>query len=453
MQPDNTDLPRVAFVTLGCPKNEVDSDRMMAAVSRSAFTLVSELEDADVAVLNTCGFIRDAVEEGVDAALELAQWRDAGPGRRLIVTGCLVSRYGTDLESSLTEADAFLSVSDEADLVEVLTRLSGMPSVGAVADSASDVASTAVPPGLLDDTGRMPASGPSAYLQISDGCFRTCAYCTIPSIRGPYRSRPLPELLAEARFLVETGAREIVLIGQDTSAWGRDLPGPESLADVVRALARVKDLRWLRLMYVQPDGITDELLRTMASEPTVCHYLDIPLQHASTRVLRSMRRSGSAEEFLAMIARIRAQMPDVALRTSVIAGFPGETRADVDELVRFIEAAQFDYVGVFPYSPEAGTEAAEMAALPQKRTRIARAQRIRDAADVVGVARAAARVGTTIEVLSEGVDEEGVPVGRWRGQAPEVDGVVLLDRELEPGAIVMGRVVDTIGYDLETEVL
>jgi len=300
--------------------------------------------------------------------------------------------------------------------------------------------------------GRMPAIGPSAYLQISDGCFRACAYCTIPSIRGPYRSRPLPELLQEARHLIETGARELVLIGQDTSAWGRDLPGAETLADVVTAVARLEGLGWLRIMYVQPDGVTDELLQVMASEPTVCRYLDIPLQHASVSVLRRMRRSGSGEQFLALIERIRSYMPDVALRTTLIAGFPGETRADVNELVAFIERARFDYVGVFPYSPEEGTEASTLPELPQRRTRIARAQRLRDAADVVGVQRASELVGSQIEVISEGVDEEGAPVGRWRGQAPEVDGIVLLDRPVELGVFVSVRVTDTLGYDLAPEV-
>ncbi|MDO8987572.1 MAG: 30S ribosomal protein S12 methylthiotransferase RimO [Coriobacteriia bacterium] len=440
-------MARVAFVTLGCPKNEVDSDRMMASVDASTFALVDDIADADVVVLNTCGFIQDAVEEGVETAMELAAWRDAFPNRKLVIAGCMVSRYGADLEHSLTEADAFVPVSDETGIVSVLAGLVG-------GDDATPTSSFA----LLDSAdeavvSRMPVRGPSAYLQISDGCFRTCTYCTIPSIRGPYRSRPLPKLLAEARFLIETGARELVLVGQDTSAWGRDLPGPEVLADVVRSLAGLEGLSWLRIMYLQPDGVTDELLAAMAAETNVCRYLDIPLQHASADVLKAMHRSGSAAQFLGMLERIRAHMPDAVLRTSVIAGFPGETSADVSELIRFIQDAGFDYVGVFPYSPEDGTVAATLPGLLAKRTRIARAQRLRDAADGVGVEAAAARVGSVVEVLSEGVDEEGVPVGRWRGQAPEVDGIVLLDREVDPGCIVSARVVDTLGYDLEAEVL
>lgn len=439
-------MARIAFVTLGCPKNEVDSDRMKAAVALSVFTLVDEIADADVVVLNTCGFIQDAVEEGVEVAMELAAWRDAFPDRKLVIAGCMVSRYGSDLEQSLTEADAFLPVSEEAGVVSLLTRLVG----GVEAEPTSTPLTSPAEETLVS---RMPVSGPSAYLQISDGCFRTCTYCTIPSIRGPYRSRPLPELLSEARFLIDSGAQELVLIGQDTSAWGRDLPGPEVLADVITDLAGLEGLSWLRVMYVQPDGVTDELLAAMGAQSNVCRYLDIPLQHASADVLKAMHRSGSSTQFLGMLERIRAHMPDAVVRTTLIAGFPGETSADVKELTRFIQDAGFDYVGVFPYSPEDGTVAATLPGLPAKRTRIARAQRLRDVADRVGVEAAAARVGSVVEVLSEGLDEEGVPVGRWRGQAPEVDGIVLLDREVEPGSIVSVRVVDTLGYDLEAEVL
>jgi len=429
---------RVSFVTLGCPKNEVDSDRMKASLLACGMPVVEDLDDADVVVLNTCGFIRDAVEEGVEVALDLAGWRDADPGRRLIVAGCLVSRYGDELKDSLTEADAFLSVADECELPALIARMS----------LGTDMAVCVQP-----DVVRTPAAGPSAYLQISDGCFRACAYCTIPSIRGAYRSRPLPEILDEARFLISTGAKEIILIGQDTSAWGRDLPGTETLADVLGALAGLEGLRWLRVMYVQPDGVTDELLAAMSAHPTVCHYLDMPLQHASASVLRSMRRSGSGAEYLALIGRVRRAMPDVVLRTTLIAGFPGETRADVDELIGFIEEADLDYVGVFPYSPEAGTEAATLPGLPSKRTRVARAQRVRDAADRVGTAKVIRLIGETLEVLSEGVDEEGVPVGRWRGQAPEVDGVMLLGRQIPVGEFAQVRVTDTLGYDVEAEVL
>jgi ribosomal protein S12 methylthiotransferase len=434
-----TDTPlRVHFVTLGCPKNEVDSDRMMATVAASGWSLVNELNDADVVVVNTCGFIRAAVEEGIEAVLELTGWRDAVPGRKLVVAGCMVSRYGDELSDSLTEADAFLPISAEEHLADLLGDLTGTERA-------------APPPSAA--AARTPAGGPSAYLQIADGCFRTCAYCTIPSIRGPYRSRDLDDIVEEARFLSTTGAREIVLVGQDTSAWGRDLPGDETLPDVIRAVAAVPGVEWLRVMYVQPDGVTDELLQAMATTPQVCRYLDIPLQHASERVLRAMHRGGSATTFLEMLARIRGAMPDVVLRTSLIAGFPGETRADVQELIAFVDEARFDFAGVFTYSPEDGTVAGSLADLPSLRTRLARTQRVRDVADAIGFERAAAHIGKELDVLSEGLDEDGSPVGRWQGQAPEVDGIVYLDREVAAGTMVRARVIDALGYDLEAEVL
>ncbi len=424
----------VAFITLGCPKNEVDSDRMAAAVLSSAYHLVEEIDEADVVVLNTCGFISDAVEESIDVAFELATWRDAREGRRLVVAGCMVSRYGDDLATAMPEADAFVPVAGEAGLLAVLDTLTGQRHAHAEAGASRTV------------------SGPSAYLQVSDGCFRTCAYCTIPAIRGPYRSRTLDEIEAEARFLVEFGAVEIVLIGQDTSAWGRDLAGDETIADVLRAVAAVPDVLWVRLMYVQPDGITDELLRTMAALPQVLPYLDMPLQHVSRDVLRAMHRTGSPTEFRLLITRIRDVMPGAVLRSTFIAGYPGETVDDHDELLGFLADADIDYAGVFPYSPEEGTAALALPGQLPFEERVARANRVREAADQAGFQRAASLVGTSLDILAEGVDDEGVTLGRWWGQAPEIDGLVALDLPTSPGTVVCARIVEAYGYDLEGEI-
>ena len=430
-----SNTPAVCFVTLGCPKNEVDSDRMSAAVSASHYRLVESVGEADVVVLNTCSFIQPAVEESIATTFELSEdWKPYGQDRKLIVAGCMPSRYGDELTSSMPEVDAFVPVADEEALLATLERLTGQA------------------PGSGDERTLRTTGSPSAYLKVSDGCFRSCAYCTIPSIRGAYRSTPLEEIAREARVLAQGGSKEIVLIGQDISAYGRDLDEDVTLSDVLTAVAAVDEVEWIRLMYVQPDGITDHLLETMVAEPKVCHYLDMPLQHASRSVLRRMNRSGDSESFLRLIERIRDFMPDAVLRTSLIAGFPGETRADVSTLHSFIREAGFDYIGVFSYSPEAGTTAADMDGLPTKRTRIARAQRLRDLADEVSTARAAQYMGKVLEVLVEEVDEDGTPVGRWRGQAPEVDGLVLLDRGV-PGTIVEARIVDVLGYDLEGEVL
>jgi len=428
-------VPALAFITLGCPKNEVDTDRMRAAVLSSAYTLVDDIDDADVVVVNTCSFIQDATEESLATVLEVAhQWVPEKAGRHLVVAGCMPSRYGAELSQELPEVSAFVPVGDEASLLQIVEDLTGV-----VADVSTRGAATRTLEGF------------SAYLQISDGCHRDCAYCTIPSIRGPYVSRQLDSIVAEAEELVRLGAREVVLIGQDTSAYGRDLDTGHTLADVVRAVAAVPDLRWLRLMYVQPDGVNDQLLAAIAENDNVCRYLDIPLQHAARPVLRAMKRSGDADSFLALLARIRAVLPDVVLRTTIIAGFPGETTSDVRELQRFLSSARFDYVGVFVYSPEDGTAAAGMDAQVPLRTRRARAQRLRDLCDTIGFECAAARVDRVLEVLIEGVDpDDGVVVGRWRGQAPEIDGLVLLDGGT-PGEFVRARIVDSLGYDLEGE--
>jgi len=429
--------PVIAFITLGCPKNEVDTDRMRAAVLGSSYSLAEDIDDADIVVVNTCSFIQDATEESLATVLEVAgQWMPEREGRHVVVAGCMPSRYGAELAEELPEVAAFVPVGDEAGLLAIVESLTGVSSQANAAGSA--------PSRTLE--------GFSAYLQISDGCHRDCAYCTIPSIRGPYVSRSLDDIVAEAVELVALGAREIVLIGQDTSAYGRDLHSGDTLADVVNAVAKVTGLQWLRLMYVQPDGVTDELLRAIADNANVCRYLDMPLQHAAKPVLRGMKRSGDAQSFLSLISRIREVLPNVVLRTTVIAGFPGETTAHVNELLRFLEAARFDYVGVFVYSPEPGTAAGEMAAQVPLRTRRARAQRVRDLADEIGFEQASARVDTVLQVLVEGVDpDDGVVVGRWRGQAPEIDGLVLLDGGT-PGDLISVRLVDSLGYDLEGEV-
>jgi ribosomal protein S12 methylthiotransferase len=426
--------PAVHIVTLGCPKNEVDSDHMAASLAPS-FQMVDDLDAADVAVVNTCAFIREATEESIAIVLALSgEWKAARPGRAVIVAGCMPARYGDDLAGAMPEVDAFIPVADEENLARVVAGLTGSALVSAPAAPART------------------APGPSAYIQVSDGCHRRCTFCTIPEIRGDYVSRPLPEVLGEARLLVAGGARELVLVGQDVSAWGRDLPGSPVLADLVREVARVEGLRWLRLMYVQPDGITPQLLETMASEPTVCRYLDMPLQHASRHVLRRMARSGDAAEFLRLMGLVRDLLPGVFLRTTLISGFPGETREDAQRLADFLGDADLDYAGVFAYSPEEGTPAAGLDGQVSARTRSARAQRLRDLAFDIGTAKAASLVGRTLEVLVEGVDEEGVTVGRHRGQAPEVDGLVLLDRDVRPGTLVDVEIVDALGYDLVGEV-
>lgn len=426
--------PAVAFITLGCPKNEVDSDRMRADVLASAYDVVADTDQADVVVLNTCAFISDAVEEAVAEILELAGWKQERQGRSVVVTGCLPSRYERDLAAELPEVDAFLPVAEEGTLLAVLGSLTG----GSAKRGAGATRTV---------------EGPTAYLQISDGCDRRCAYCTIPSIRGPHVSRPFADVLAEAAQLVRAGARELVLVGQDVSAYGRDLPERRTLAELVTAVGALEGEYRVRLMYLQPDGVSGELLSAITESPRVCRYLDIPIQHASASVLRRMGRTGDAASLAALFERVRSAVPGVILRTTVMAGFPGETRAEVRELERFLDAARLDFVGVFAFSPEEGTSAGAFEHQVPKRTRIARAQRLRDISDATGVARAAELVGSEQMVLVEGTDDEGMCVGRTCGQAPEIDGLTLLDLECETGTFVRVRVVASELYDLIGEVI
>lgn len=427
---------------------------MQARLAGDQVYVTDDVANADVVVVNTCSFIQDATQESIEAVLQLVEeWLPQGRDRHVVVAGCMVSRYGHDLAESLPEVSAFVPIDEEDALLEVIARLTcGSEVCPPVAHRAATARQTLASEREPVPTVYRTSPGSSAYLKVSDGCHRSCAFCTIPAIRGPYRSTSLELVAAEAERLVETGAREIVLIGQDVTAYGRDLAGAETLADVVRAVARIPGVEWLRLMYVQPDGVTPELLAAMAEHDNVCHYLDMPLQHASRDVLRRMGRKGDAEQFLRLISEIRRVMPDVVLRTTMIAGHPGERRADFSVLEEFLRETCFDYVGVFAYSPEEGTVAAEMPDQVPRRTRLARAQRLRDLCDTIGFARAASRVGTELEVLVEDVEEDGQLVGRWRGQAPEIDGVVYLDRG-ERSQIVRARIVDSLGYDLEGEVV
>lgn len=424
------EVPAIAFVTLGCPKNEVDTDRMAAAVSSSAYRLVDDIADADAVVLNTCAFIQPATEEAIAEFFSLhTEWRPARLGRRIIVAGCLPSRYGEELRDALSEADAFLPVTAEGGLLATLEELFGSP-----AQAASG-------PGRL-------TPGSTAYLKVSEGCDRRCAYCTIPAIRGPFVSAPLDALVDEARWLIDHGARELVLVGQDIASYGVDLAAGEDLATLVRRLDALDGDFRLRLMYVQPDGVTDTLLNTLASASHVCRYLDIPLQHASGPVLDAMGRTGDAAAHLSLVDRVRSALPGVVLRTTIMTGFPGETDVDARILEEFLAEAELDYVGVFTYSPEEGTVAASLPDQVDPAVAEERAQRVRDIADSVGFARAAAAVGTRQRVLIEGVDEDGELFGRTCGQAPEVDGVTLVDTDVSVGDFIELTITDSLGYDL-----
>ena len=442
--------PTVAFVTLGCAKNEVDSARMARLVRDAGFRVSDDPESSDVIVLNTCSFIQDATEESIDTFFEIAGLDGVQHGdAKIVVAGCMPARYGADLETELTEASAFVPCAEEDGIADVVARLIGATPV-ACSPHAPESESVADSASAESDDPR--STVPFAYVKISDGCDRWCSYCTIPRIRGRYRSFPFDDIRGEVERAIGEGAREIVLIAQDTGRWGLDFEEPSTLASLVSRLADAFPDTWFRIMYIQPEGVTDDYLDAVAAHPNVCRYFDIPIQHVDADILASMNRTGSREEFVKLAARIRDRVPGAVLRTTLIAGYPGETDSQFEDLLDFVEEGLFDYVGVFPYSREDGTRAAGLPGQVPDDVKTERAQEVRDAADAASIARIAERIGDTMDVLIEGLEEDGQLYGRARCQAPDVDGCTYVDRG-EVGDIVSVRIVDTLFYEMEGEVL
>lgn len=433
----------IAFITLGCAKNEVDSDKMRALLRAAGYSIVDEPEAADLTVINTCGFLASAVEEGLDtifAALGVSDAPDI-PVNKVLVTGCMPSRYGEQLEDELTEVAGFLPVDQEDRIVE---------KVGEILGSRRQ----AEPASLRDEV------GPSAYVKISDGCDRFCSYCMIPYIRGRYHSFPYESIREEVAELASAGVREVVLIGQDTGIWGRDLPEPSSTNELLKRLAAEFPELWLRLMYIQPEGITDELLLTMGQTPNICSYIDIPLQHVSEQVLHRMNRSGNPQQLKGLLEHIRALVPDMMIRTTLMTGFPGETEEQFQELLDFVGEAGFDYAGVFAYSTEEGSKAAEYEDQVDEDVRMERAQELLDLCDECGFNRNATHIGSTVQCIVEGYETTDVgeeALARWQGQAPDVDGMVHIPLEageqLQLGDKVAVKIVDSFCYELVGELV
>ena len=438
---------RVHLLTLGCPKNQVDSEIMLGVLARRGHELVLDPEAADVLVVNTCAFIVPAKEESIAAILDLAAVKAARPGRRLVVTGCLAQRYADDLETALPEVDVFVGTGD---LLRIADAIEAPPAPAPIVYRGAQHVLPTHARAARVRTG----AWWTAYVKVSEGCDHACSFCIIPKIRGRHESRPMDDLLAEAASLAAEGTVEICLIGQDLTAYGRDLAGDASLARLLRALAvRVPEVRWLRLLYAYPASVTDELLEVIADEPAVCTYLDMPLQHISDRLLRAMRRERSGAAIRGLIARIRRAVPAIALRTSFIVGFPGETEDDLAELCAFLAEAEFDHVGVFRYSREENTPAAALSGQVPEAVKAERWERVMAVQASVARRRAAAHRGRTIEVLVEGRDTRGRLVGRTRGQAPEIDGRTYLRGRAQAGDLVRARIVGAETYDLIGEII
>jgi len=438
----------VYILSLGCPKNLVDSEVLSALLSRSGLHITDRPDRADTIVVNTCAFILPAREESIEEILRMAEWKKKGRCQRLVVTGCLPQRYGAELARELPEVDLFLGTGDFPEIRAHLERLDKSKKKGPLLRVGN-------PSFLMDAaTPRTVSTAFYGYLKIAEGCSNCCAYCVIPSIRGPFRSRPMADIVAEAERLAAEGTRELILIAQDTTAWGRDLRGRPTLNGLLKRLCAVEEPRWIRLLYAYPKNITAELLSTMAAEEKLCRYLDIPFQHIDDKVLLAMNRKGTSAFIRKKIAEIRETVPDIALRTSLIVGFPGETDEQFEGLLRFVQETRFESLGVFTYSPEEGTKAAEMPGQVPEAEKVRRQGLIMEAQSAISDEINLERTGAVEEVLIEGkTDRADFPFwGRTRFQAPEIDGITYVRaKKLAPGDIVRCTITAAALYDLYAE--
>lgn len=438
-------MASVGMISLGCEKNRVDAEMMMARLQKAGYELVDDASCADVAIVNTCGFIEAAKKESIGEILELGKQKAAGQIKAIVVTGCMAERYQQEIRKELPEADAVCGIGADADIVEVVDRtLRGEH------------------PELFPEKTLLPLCGErvhstplySSYIKIAEGCDNRCSYCAIPLIRGPYRSRPIESILEEAKALAESGTKELIVIAQDTTRYGRDLYKKWMLPELLHKLGTVDGVEWIRLLYCYPDFMTEELMDTIAQEPKIVKYVDLPLQHCSGPVLRAMRRFGDRETLTALIGKMRERIPGLVLRTTVIAGFPGETEEDFAELCDFIKEIRFERLGCFAYSQEEDTPAAEMENQIEEDEKRRRAGRVMETQMGIMQDWGEAQVGRVFDVLTEGFDEETQCwFGRSYADAPEIDGRVYFTAAdvPAPGQFVRVRITACMDCDLMGE--
>lgn len=438
---------KILFVSLGCDKNLVDSEVMLGILEKRGFEFTDDETQADVIVINTCCFINDAKEESVNTILEMAELKKTGTLKALIVTGCLAERYKQEIIDEIPEVDAIVGTSSYDKIEEVLD--------GVLAGNCEKV---------FMDLDRLPqmaekrvvtTGGHYAYLKIAEGCNKCCTYCIIPKIRGRYRSYPLEKLVEEAKQLVEGGVRELLLVAQETTCYGVDLYGEKSLHRLINELCKIEDLRWIRILYCYPEEIYDELIDTIKKQEKVCHYLDMPIQHASDAVLKRMGRRTNKQELIEIVEKLRREIPDIALRTTLIAGFPGETQEQHEEVLEFVDDMEFDRLGVFAYSAEEDTPAAGFADQIEETVKEDRRDAIMELQQEVAFDKSEAMIGKTFVVMIEGkVADENAYVGRTYMDAPNVDGYIFVntDEELISGEFVPVKVIGAQDYDLIGEI-
>src|SRR5713226_8610875 len=444
-------MTKVGFISLGCPKNLVDSEVMMGQLKQKGYEITADAEDADTVVVNTCGFIDSAKKESIEAILEAARLKTNGKATRLIVAGCLVERYRDELKAEMPEVDAFIGTSQINDILAVCdpnTNTKSLPVVPLGNQSATYLYDESTPRVLA-------TPGHYAFIKIAEGCDRPCAFCFIPQMRGHFRSRRFGSIVAEAQQLAEEGVKELILVAQDSSRYGEDLGKQDALAQLLRELSHTDGIEWVRVMYTYPTHISDAFLDVLAEEPKAVKYLDMPLQHASQNVLKLMKRGGNRASLERLIRRVRDRVPGIAVRTTFITGFPGETESDFEELLAFVKSVEFDRVGVFTYSDEEGTAAYELSNKVDPKIAKERRARLMKAQSRISRRRNSARVGEIVRVIFEGESNETELLwqGRMETQAPDIDGCVLINDAPEdftprPGAFVNVLIEEAQEYDL-----
>ena len=438
----------ILFISLGCDKNLVDSEVMLGLLDKKGYQIVDSEEDADIIVVNTCCFIHDAKEESIQTILEMAEYKKEGKLKALIVTGCLAQRYQQEIIDEIPEVDAVLGTTSYDHIVEAVEEaLAGNGHV------------------VLEDVDALPdvkekrlvtTGGHYAYMKIAEGCDKHCTYCIIPKLRGNYRSVPMEKLLAEAKDLADQGVKELILVAQETTVYGKDLYGEKSLHKLLRELCKISGIQWIRILYCYPEEIYDELIQTIKEENKVCHYLDLPIQHASDAVLKRMGRRTSKAQLVEIIEKLRKEIPDISLRTTLITGFPGETQEQHEELKDFVDEMEFDRLGVFTYSPEEDTPAATMADQIPEEVKEDRQAELMELQQEIAFDLAEDMVGREVLVMIEGkVADENAYVGRTYKDAPNVDGLIFIntDEELMSGDLARVRVTGALEYDLIGELI
>ena len=458
-------MKNVLFVSLGCDKNLVDSEKMLGLLNEAGYRVAQEESEADAIVVNTCCFIHDAKEESVETILEMAEWKKKGRLKALIVTGCMAQRYQDEIQQEIPEVDAVIGTTGYTEIVpilyEILAEAEASQKEAAVEEPKEKSFVNCCPsidllPASLADKRVVTTGGYTAYLKIAEGCNKRCTYCIIPYIRGHYRSFPMEDLLEEARKLAEGGVKELILIAQETTVYGMDCYGRKALPELLTKLCEIEGIEWIRILYCYPEEITDELIAVMKKEKKICHYLDIPIQHSEDTILKRMGRRTNRAELVSLVEKLRKEIPDIVLRTTLITGFPGETEEEFKNMVDFVDSMEFDRLGVFPYSAEEGTKAAEMDGQITEEVKESRRDEIMALQQEISADKAASRIDDEMSVLIEGyLYEDDIYIGRTYMDAPKVDGNVFVraEEELISGDIVPVRITGANEYDLMGDVI